>query len=384
MDSLLFYNNLISHEQSINELLCQSDVFHQIPEDWQIIVTDIKGSTNAVKSGLFEIVNLVATGSIIAALNIAAKTKTDLPFFFGGDGATLLAPPTLLAEIIAALEQHQKNVKQEFNIDLRVGSLPVSSVYKNGCELKIAKVRINALYTIPIVLGTGLYYAEKIIKLKDIGSQPPSSQSAALNLEGMECRWNKVSPPKDTDEIVCLLISTTKESEQALIFKKILDKADEIYGSHKNRNPISLPRLQLNAGFHKIRAELKMRQPSIGFLEWIKTWVYAVIGKYWYLKSKPGKKYLNELIQLSDIFVLDGRINMIISSRTAQRETLEIFLDYLESKGDILYGIHISQQSIISCYVRNRETNHIHFIDGSGGGYTQAAILLKEKMNKVG
>jgi len=165
MGSLLFYNNLVSHEQSVNELLSQPDAFRQVPKDWQIIVTDIKGSTMAVKSGMFELVNLVATGSIIAALNIALKTKV----------------------IIAALEQHRKNVKKEFNIDLRVGSVAVSSVYENDCELKIAKVSINPLYTIPIVLGSGLYYAEKVIKLKDIDSQQSSNQSAVLSLEGMEC-----------------------------------------------------------------------------------------------------------------------------------------------------------------------------------------------------
>jgi len=382
MGSLLFYNNLVSHEQSVNELLSQPDAFRQVPKDWQIIVTDIKGSTMAVKSGMFELVNLVATGSIIAALNIALKTKVDLPFFFGGDGATILVPPTLLDEIIAALEQHRKNVKKEFNIDLRVGSVAVSSVYENDCELKIAKVSINPLYTIPIVLGSGLYYAEKVIKLKDIDSQQSSNQSAVLSLEGMECRWNRIPPPKDKDEIVCILITATKESEQAKIYKKILDKTNEIYGSHKKRNPISLPRLELDTSFGKIRAELKMRKINFSFLEWLKNWSITVIGKYWYLKSKSGKKYLNELIQLSDIFVLDGRINMIISSRTAQRETLELYLDYLEKNGDIFYGIHVSQQSIISCYVRNRDTNHIHFIDGSGGGYTQAAVSMKEKMNK--
>ncbi len=382
MDSLLFYNNLLSHEESVNELLCRSDAFEQIPTDWQIIVTDIKGSTKAVKNGLFEVVNLIATGSIIAALNIAAKSKIDIPFFFGGDGATLLVPPALLSEIIAALVQHQNNVKKEFNIDLRVGSLPVSEVYENNRKLKIAKVSINALHTIPIVLGTGLHYAEKLIKLRDISFYQQGDENATLNLEGMECRWNRISPPKDKDEILCLLIRTINESEQALIFKKILDKADEIYGSHKKRNPISLPKLQLDAGFNKVLVELKMRRPRFTFLEWLKNWLYVVIGKYWYLKSKPGEKYLNELIQLSDIFVLDGQINMIISSRTAQRETLEFFLDYLENKGEIIYGIHISQKSIMSCYVRNRDTNHIHFIDGSGGGYTQAAIMLKDKMKK--
>jgi hypothetical protein len=39
--------------------------------------------------GLHETINLVATGSIVAVLNIAYKAKITVPFFFGGDGAYL-------------------------------------------------------------------------------------------------------------------------------------------------------------------------------------------------------------------------------------------------------------------------------------------------------
>ena len=33
----------------------------------------------------------------------------------------------------------------------------------------------------------------------------------------------------------------------------------------------------------------------------------------------------------------------------------------------------------MSCYVRNMNENHIHFVDGSEGGYTKAAGMLKRK-----
>ncbi len=380
MNNAHFYTDLLVQTKSINNLLIQSDAFQQIPTNWSVIVTDIKGSTKAVQNGLSELVNLIATGSIIAALNIAAKSKIDLPFFFGGDGATLIVPPTLLLEIMDALTLHQNNVKKEFNIDLRIGALAVSEVYEAGAQIKITKVSINALYAIPLVLGTGLQYAESIIKSKVIDFQDLNTAVSTLNLEGMECRWNRIPPPPNADEIVCLLIYAKNESEQAIVFKKVLDKADALYGAHQKRNPISLPKLRMNAGLRKIRMELRMRKPNFRFIEWIKNWIYMVGGKYWYLPSKIGKKYLNELVKLADIFVLDGKINMVISGKIIQRKQLLQFLDKMEADGEIIYGFHVSQESIISCYVRNREANHIHFIDGGDGGYTKAAVLLKEKM----
>lgn len=382
INSLHFYTNLPSHEQSINELLAQPEVFQQIPGDWHVIVTDIKNSTAAVKDGGSEIINLAATGSIIAALNIATPAKIDLPFFFGGDGATLLVPPDVLAEIMAALKQHQTNIKAEFNLDLRVGSLAIAAVYANASVLKIAKARINSLFAIPIVLGTGLQYAEKVIKARHIVFDESAPDTGQLNLEGMECRWNKIPPPKNTDEVVCLLISTVQESAQAVVFKEILDKAEGIYGSHKERNPISLPRLKLNLSLQKLRQEIKMRALKWGFISLIKEWLVVLIGQLWYLRSTSGRRYLNELVQLSDIFVLDGRINMIISGTTTQRKQLTAFLDNLEGQGTIIYGIHVSKESVLSCYVRNRNAQHIHFVDGGEGGYTKAAVLLKEKLRK--
>jgi Protein of unknown function (DUF3095) len=55
-------------------------------------------------------------------------------------------------------------------------------------------------------------------------------------------------------------------------------------------------------------------------------------------------------------------------------------LQQLEADGDILYGLHISGESVMSCYVRNLDDQHVHFIDGADGGYTKAAGVLKKKI----
>jgi hypothetical protein len=381
MKNNLFYANLENHKEPVNELLLKTDLFKQIPDDWYIVVTDIKGSTASVKNGLSEIVNLIATGSIIAALNIASKHIIDIPFFFGGDGATILIPSILLPEIMEALTLHKENIKKEFDIYLRVGNIPVSHVYKNKQTLKIAKASINKLHTIPIVLGNGLHFAEKLIKSKDKILNKSNTKKNNLDLDGMECRWNKISPPEKSNEVVSLLVNVLSESKQASIFQKILKKTDEVYGSLNNRNPISVSKLKLNFNYQKIRTELKAGNKKFGVINFIKVWITGVIGKYFYLPNAKGKKYLNELTQLSDILVIDGRINMVISGTAKQRQLLTEYLDDLEEKELIIYGIHISNKSIMSCYVRNRDAKHIHFVDGGSSGYTRAAEILKEKIN---
>lgn len=379
MENTFFYNELKSHDKSVREVLDKPEFFNSIPIDWHVIITDIKNSTNAVNAGLSELVNLIATGSIIAALNIASDSKVDIPFFFGGDGATMLVPESLLDKTMAALVAHQANVKDEYNIALRVGSLSVAAVYKVQKELKMAKVRVNSLFAIPVVLGNGLHFAENSIK-SDSNSIATNPSDLDLRLEGMECRWNKIPPPKTSDEVLCLLVDALNESEQAIVFKRVLDSIENIYGPHQKRNPISIPKLQLNARLKRIKMELRTKKLKYGFMELLVTWVETIIGKIWYLSSNSGQKYLTELVQLSDIFVMDGRINMVISGHSKKRKLLVDFLEEEEKNGKLIFGIHVSKESIISCYVRNRKEDHIHFVDGGTGGYTQAAVMLKSKI----
>ena len=57
-------------------------------------------------------------------------------------------------------------------------------------------------------------------------------------------------------------------------------------------------------------------------------------------------------------------------------------LDSLERDGSITFGIDVSRASVMSCYVRDRNDQHIHFVDGENGGYTKASIMLKNKVLK--
>ena len=70
----------------------------------------------------------------------------------------------------------------------------------------------------------------------------------------------------------------------------------------------------------------------------------------------------------------------VIAGTQKQRRQLVEVLDRLEAQGDIRYGLHVCGESVMSCYVRDRSNDHIHFIDGIGGGYTQAATVLKKKL----
>jgi hypothetical protein len=66
-----FYSQLHLHHGALHELLLDETAFTEVPQEWNIIVTDIKDSTQAVQDGKQQLVNLAATGSIVACLNIS-------------------------------------------------------------------------------------------------------------------------------------------------------------------------------------------------------------------------------------------------------------------------------------------------------------------------
>ncbi|MEJ5994261.1 DUF3095 family protein [Pedobacter sp. Du54] len=374
-----FYEKLPITQIELSKLLLKDSAFSAVPADWHVVITDIKGSTAAVADGFNETVNFIATGSIVAVLNLAFKAKIPIPFFFGGDGATFIMPSILIELALKKLTIFRKNTLQNFNIDLRVGTVAVSQVYDAGHHIHISKFAISDFFSIPVVLGNGLSYAENVIKAEDYALTKQEDLIEELDLNGMQCRWDKIAPPENVNEVITLLVISPKIENQAKSFSKVMKHIDEIYGGIKKRQPISVDKLKFNSTFRRMRTELSVRIGKIKFLELVRNWLINSFGPVYFLTSN-GKKYLNRLVETSDTLVLDGKINTVICGNEQQRMKLVGILDELEKNSEILYGLYISSDSVMSCYVRDLKDDHIHFVDGADGGYTQAAKMLKAKL----
>ena len=377
-----FYTHLPILVDPLSQLLNNPDCFSDVPQDWSVLVTDVEQSSLAIAEGKHQLINLLATGSIIAVLNLAHKADVEIPFFFGGDGATILVPPEIKARALASLMVHQQNSHNNFEISLRVGAVKVEALAKAGHLLKLAKVQINAFRALPVVMGSALGIAEKWIKSGKSDLEISENIPSELDLSGMECRWNNIKPPQMPGEVMALLVQATNADKQNEVYANIMASIERIFGPLQDRNPISVKRLKVKASLETIRSEMTARLGRFSLFYLLKNWLFTFIGKIYYGKTKGSRLYLENLVHLSDTLSLDGRINTVISGTAEQRRQLIQDLDDWESKGDLVYGYYVSAESIMSCYVRNRTDQHIHFVDGAGGAYTEAAKILKSKMGK--
>jgi len=381
--NLDFYRDIKALELSVTKAL-EDHWFFGLPPDWHVVIADIKNSTAAVAEGRHNDVNLIAAGSLIAALNIAKEKNVEIPFFFSGDGGAVIVPGEIVDDVMTGLHRHNENAFKNFGLTMHIGSMSVAAISSSGAGLRIAKIQIGQNLTKALLVGNGLKAAELQIKKKSGNGRENLSVDLDLNMQGLECRWDKVKPPTDENEIVCYLVEATNQAMQTEVYRDVLVKMDEIYGPIEGRSPLSKNRLRLLLNLKKIETEMKVKFGGWRLRYYIGTLLENFLGLFFFglnlkLGGVKGQDYLSQLIANADTLTIDGRINTIISGKSEKRKQLIGYLRIQEENGVLIFGHHISKESIMTCYIENMNAKHIHFVDGSDGGYTEAAKELKAK-----
>ncbi|MEW6493341.1 MAG: DUF3095 domain-containing protein [Cyanobacteriota bacterium] len=391
MGTELFYANLPVLENFLD--ITDSENFQSVPRDWYVIITDIVNSTKAVESGRYKDVNLLGACSIIAVLNIAKKIE--IPFVFGGDGATLLIPPCLFLEALQALLVTRQLAKRRFGMDLRVGAVCVSDVTAANYEVKVAKIKISEHYYQAAFTGDGLSYATQLIKKTETANfynYNTFQRDAKADFSGLECRWQDI--PSKYGETVSLIVKSISDQSDFnnIIYKELLEQILLLYGGEDYINPVAQENLNLAFSYKYLRAETQLRANSSK--SWHK-WLYFsqiflenILG--WLLMTYKIKllgcnwgTYKQNAIATTDYRKFDDTLKMVIVGNKAQREKLTSYLEKNYKKGKLVYGLHTSDRALMTCLVFQRHGRQVHFIDGADGGYALAAKEMKQRIRII-
>jgi len=390
MNSENFYSQL----PLLDNFLKITDIgnFFDVPEDWYIIVTDIRGSTQAIEAGKYKEVNLLGACSIVAVLNVAGETE--IPFVFGGDGASLLMGPSLLPAAQKALLATQQLAKREFDLDLRVGVVPVKVVLAANYPLKIAKFKVSENYSQAVFIGGGLTRATELIKDPVAGkiySIKNKGVSPKADFSGLECRWQDI--PSKYGEIVTLLVMVRSDFGQQghQFYRNILKKIQYIYGKENSLNPIDRKNLKLTLNSTQLIKETLVRASSASWLDrqlyLSKIQLETALGSLLMnLKVKTEELdwgvYKDMAIAATDYRKFDDMLRMVISGNEWRRKKLTGYLERNYREGKLVYGLHVSDRALMTCLVFERGGRQVHFVDGADGGYALAAKDMKQRMNE--
>ncbi len=346
-----------------------------------MVVIDIQDSTGWIRRGHYRDVNFVGA-SAIAALRNAASDR-DIPFVFGGDGATLLVPAEDKERIAGTLLGVVRSARELFSMELHAGMIRVGTLRTDGFDIQVARYQASTHYAQAILRGTGVAEAERWVKLaddtrvyrmEDVAERPP-------DFTGVECRWSRIDSPRG--ETVSLLVLADGAEE----YRDLFTTLDRIYGTDAERHP-ALPhnlRLALNpvklAKYEPKVRRSRGRRVLYTLRIWLQQFLLVLFVR---MRLTVGgvewDRYLPTLSDTTDVRKFDGMLRMVMSGTADQRKQLVTWLDERHAAGRLVWGMHVADSAIMTCVVFERLGEQVHFVDGSDGGYAMAAVDLKRRM----
>ena len=368
--------------------------FYEVPEDWIVVITDIEESTKAIEKGRYKDINFIGASSIIVLLNLVREL--DIPFVFGGDGASVLLPARYVTEAEQVLTAVQEIARYHFDLSLRVGLIPVKMITANY-ELKIAKLWVSDNYSQAIIRGGGITYATNLVKDRaTMGLYSPSNavgsdsnSEAIANFTGLECRWQDI--PTRHEEILSLIIQATAPSQKQidLIYYDVINQIERIYGRDLEHHPVVPNNLRLSLRKKNLSSESKFFANSRYRLQRaLYMWKIRLINILGMILMRYSIKlggfdwggYKQIVAEATDFKKFDDVLRMVISGTLKQRRQLTRYLDKKFKDGRLVYGFHTSEHALMTCLVFERDGRQVHFVDGSDGGYALAAKEMKARM----
>lgn len=355
--------------------------YRPAPDAWALAVTDIVGSTAQVANGHHKTVNFVAAMAIAALKNLCAPTS--IPFLFGGDGAVVMVPPEQADAARVALARVRGMAAREFGLVLRVGLVAVGTLRRFGSDVQVGRYEPSPGNSFGVFRGGGVALLEAALRGR---SDPDLADLVAIaeslddqlpaDLSGLSCRWDS--------------LHSTRGKMVTLILHDAADHG-EIHAA--------VMRLATQGGDPRpVRAEtLRTRWPPTGFmleargrraggwlaLSVLRVLVETLLARLVFARGRPvgnfdPDRYRRDMTTNTDFCRHDETVCFVIDCPLNCIAPIRAHLDQCAASGALRYGMDVADSALMTCLVTSASDDlHVHFVDGGGGGYTNAAKTLK-------
>ena len=172
-------------------------------------------------------------------------------------------------------------------------------------------------------------------------------------------------------------------------YRRVLDGIHTTLADQAPGRPVALDTLALQRFGDPFdqEARVRARRPR-GLLYWLRSLVVKLsvtVGRVLMRRRNnafglPDGEYREAVIANTDFRKFDDTLRMVLDLSSAQCRSIETMLEGEHAKGNLCYGLHLATTSLMTCAISDYRTEHMHFVDGSDGGYALAAKQLKEQL----
>ena len=253
---------------------------------------------------------------------------------FGGDGASFAVPAAAAAAARQALAETATWVKEDLDLTLRIGMVPVADIRAQGLDVRVARYAPSENISIAMFSGGGMAWADAAMKRGEI-AVPQAPSGAHPDLSGLSCRY-RGNPGLARPRAVA---GGSARGERGCRGIPRCDRGDRPY---RGENP---RRVAAGAGpataFHLApgRAPTSRRERraaptnrsalrKIKVLAW--TFLYFLVMRFGItVGAFIPAKYTRELIENSDFRKFDDSLRMVLDCTPALADEIEQHLDGL-------------------------------------------------------
>ncbi len=390
-----FYTDLPPFEEF--DRVADPEAFVPVPDDWYVVLADIRGSTQAIAEGRYKDVNMLGAACITAACNAAsdAAPELDIAYIFGGDGASLFIPASLLAPIRTALLGAEVLARREFGFELRIGAVAVRDLRDDGFDLTLGKLRLSPGNELAAAGGGGVLEAERRIKAEpETGGRYriATLQSAEEpDMTGLSCRWEPLKARLGV--MLCMIVLALPEETAArrVVYDGVLQGVERILGGDLTAaSPVTADTMRFRWIPNGLRMEARLTR---GVRSTWRRYLWLVVESFiQFLLEKfdraaggyDAPSYRRELRANSDYRRFDDVLRLTLDCTEAQADAIEGLLRELHGLAKVVYGTHRADHALMTCLVFNLDQGeHVHFVDGGNGGFAAASLPFKEQLRSA-
>ena len=367
------------------ERVVDPTLYQPLPEEDFVGMTDVVNSTQAIAEGRYKAVNMAGAAAITAVMN--AVPGETFPFVFGGDGATLAVAAKHAAKVSEALARTAAFARDDLQLGLRAALVPLREIRAAGADIRLAWFQPSPEIRYAMFSGGGLLFAEEVMKAGRFAIEAaPVGQRP--DLTGLSCRYMPVAGKNGV--ILSLIVKRGAKASEAEFATAVRDVLGMLNALDRDGHPV--PPEGPPVRWPPQGLEFEARASRGGRSLAAHRLKVTLVGAVSWLILKSGIKlggfdpahYRRQTTQNTDFRKFDDGLRMTIDCAPEMADRVEQRLRELRERGLLTFGAFRQKEALVTCIVPNvMHDDHMHFVDGAGGGYALAARMLKDSLQPV-